>query len=300
MTDLYRLVAPEKLELYDLKKDGKLVFCQSIDAANFNFKKIRLLILSAHFINWDTTRIENTAYQPRSDANLFASRSLFYKENLIITAPFRNIATEFWAQAWAPRDKLLPILKNISKHAKIYAESLVISASDNTISWQSGPIILKNSGKTGFSERHSSATINEKATLTLDGFTFVPRAAFNLYKQKKPYALMLASLIFLASIIFAWEFSVKEALKNSREPIVAFDNKLLGLELINKIQNFVPNSAAEQITFDQRTQETHLTFVSKVKAIEFFKIVSTSSERIAGWNTSLKDLTITFKYSGDK
>ena len=300
MTDLYRLVAPEKLELYDLKKDGKLVFCHSIDAANFNFKKIRLLILSAHFINWDTTRIENTAYQPRSDANLFASKSIFYRDNLIITAPFRNISTEFWAQAWAPKDKLLPILKNTPKQAKIYAESLAISACDNTTLWKSGPIILNNSEKTGFSERHSPEIINEKVAVTLDGFTFVPRATFNLSKHKKPYAIMLASVIFIASLIFAWEFSVKEALKNSREPIVAFDNRLLGLELINKIQNFVPNSSAEQITFDQRTQETHLTFVSEVKAIKFFKIVSTSSDSIAGWSTSLKDLTITFKYSGDK
>ena len=300
MTDLYRLVTPEKLELYDLKKDGKLVFCQSIDAANFNFKKIRLLILSAHFINWDTTRIENTAYQPHSDAHLFASKSVFYKENLIITAPFHNLATNFWAQAWAPKDKLLPILKNIPKQTKIYAESLAISACDDTISWQSGPIILNNSGKTGFSERQSPATINEKAAVTLDGFTFVPRATFNLYKQKKPYALMLASLILLASLIFAWEFSVKEALKNSREPIVAFDNRLLGLVLINKIQNFVPNSSAEQITFDQRTQKTHLTFVSKVKAVNFFEIVSTTSEILAGWSISLKDLTVIFKHSGDK
>jgi hypothetical protein len=297
MTDLYRLVSPEKLELYDLKKDGKLVFCQSIEAANFNFKKIRHLILSAYFVNWDMTRIENTAYQPRGDANLFASKSLFEKENLIITAPYLNISTGFWAQAWAPKDKLVSILKNIPKRAKIYAESIAISANDNTTFWQSGPITLNNSDETGFAARHS-ATIHGKVVATLNGFNFMPRAAFNLFKQKKPYALILAGLALFASIIFAWEYSIKDALRNNREPAAIFDNRLLGLELINTIQNFVPNGAAERMTFDQRTKEMHLTFVSKTKATKFFEIVLTSPESTGDWDISITDYTIIFKERG--
>ena len=85
MTNLYRLVSPEKLELYDLKRNGKLHFRKTIAPSNFNFKKIRLLVLSAYFINWDTTRIENTAYQPSGNVNLFASKSVFGKHNLITT-----------------------------------------------------------------------------------------------------------------------------------------------------------------------------------------------------------------------
>ena len=295
MTDLYRLVSPEKLELYDLKKDGELVFCQSIDISHFNFKKIKLLVLSAYFVNWDMTRIENTAYRPLSSTNLFASKTIFEKENLIITAPFHNVSTGFWAQGWAPKSKLVSTLRNISKGAKVYAESITILANDNTTTWQSGPITLNNSNETGFTARYSTGTIHRKVVTTLDGFSFIPRAAFNLYKQKKPYPVILTGLALLSSIIFAWEFSVKEALKNNREPTVIFDNRLLGLDLINKIQNFVPNGATERIAFDQRTQQMRITFMSKAKAVKFFESISAPPKSIGGWNISIIDHTVIFE-----
>lgn len=298
MTDLYRLVSPDKLELYDLKKDGKLIFCQNINPSNFNFKKIRILILSAYFINWDTTRIENTAYQPHSTANLFASRSIFPEEELVITAPFRNISTGFWAQAWAPKDKLGLILKNISKQAKIYAESITVSASDSAIFWQSGPVVLNNSNETGFTARHSLEVISGKVVENLDGFNFIAQAAFNLFKEKKPYALIFAGLALLASVTFAWEHSIKKVLKNNLETAVSFDNRLLGIGLVDTIQNFVPDGATEKVTFDQRTQETSLTFTSEAKAKKFFNSVSTSSDSIGGWSVSIKDLTVIFVRNG--
>jgi len=300
MANLYRLVSPEKLELYDLKRSGKLHFVKTIVPSNFNFKKIRLLILSAYFTNWDTTRIENTAYQPRDNVNLFAARSLFEKENLTITPPYRNMSTGFWAQAWAPNDKLLPIIKNISKKASIYAESITISARDNSFFWQSGPVILNGSDETGFTNRHSPEAIQGTIAENLDGFEFKALAEFNLFSRKKPYALMLAGLALLASIAFSWEFSVKEAAKNNRSPALVFDNRLHGLTIINTIQEFIPSGAAKQVSFDQRTQETLLTFTSKEKALSFFKIISNSSKVIGEWNISIENKTVVFKESGDQ
>ena len=300
MANLYRLVSPEKLELYDLKRSGKLHFVKTIVPSNFNFKKIRLLILSAYYTNWDTTRIENTAYQPRNNVNLFAARSIFEKENLIITPPYRNVSTGFWAQAWAPNDKLLSILKNISKKASIYAESLTISARDNSVFWQSGPVILNGSDKTGFTDRHSPEAIQDTIAENLDGFEFKALAEFNLFSRKKSYALMLAGFALLASMTFSWEFSVKEVVKNNRTPALVFDNRLPGLPMINAIQEFVPNGAAKQVSFDQRTQETLLTFTSKEKALNFFKIISNSPKIIGEWSISIENQTVVFKESGDQ
>jgi hypothetical protein len=300
MTNLYRLVSPEKLELYDLKRNGKLHFQKTIAPSNFNFKKIRLLVLSAYFINWDTTRIENTAYQPSGNVNLFASKSVFGKHNLITTAPFRNMSPGFWAQAWAPKDKLLLVLKNISKKAQVYAESITISSSDNSVFWLSGPVILNSQGETGFAVRHSTKVVGEAIVTNLDGFEFTPRAEFNLFSRRKPYALMLAGLAFLASIAFAWEFSVKDTIKNIREPKVVFNNGMRGLRLMDTTQGFVPTGAAEQITFDHRTQETFLTFLSKENAQKFFQLVSNSPESIRNWDISIKGDTVIFKESGDQ
>lgn len=300
MTNLYRLVSPEKLELYDLKRSGKIHFIKTIVPSNFNFKKIRLLILSAYFTNWDTTRIENTAYQPRDNVNLFAARSLFEKESLIITPPYRNISTGFWTQAWVPNDILISILKNISKKAKVYAESITISATDNSVFWQSGPVILNGANETGFTNRHSPDAIQDIIVDNLDGFEFRALAAFNLFSRKKSYALMLAGLTLLTSIIFSWEFSVKELVKNNRAPAVIFDNRLPGLSMINTVQKFVPSGAAKQLSFDQRTQETLLTFISKENAVSFFKIISNSSKVIEKWSISIENRTVVFKESEDQ
>ena len=297
MTNLYRLVSPEKLELYDLKRNRKLHFVKTIVPANFNFKKIRLLILSAYFTNWDTTRIENTAYKPNDHVNLFAARSLFDKENLIITPPYRNMSTGFWAQAWAPSDKLMSIIKNVSKKTCIYAESITISAKDNSVFWQSGPVILNGSDETGFNNRHSPEAIEDTIVENLDGFEFKALAEFKLFSGKKSYSLILAGVALLASLIFAWEFSIKEVVKNNRSPAVVFDNRFASLALMNTVQEFVPDGAARQVSFDQRSQETLLTFISKETALDFFKIISNYPEIIRKWSISINDYTVVFKES---
>jgi hypothetical protein len=111
---------------------------------------------------------------------------------------------------------------------------------------------------------------------------------------------MLAGLALLASIVFSWEFSVKEAVKNNRSPALVFDNRLHGLPMINTIQELVPSGAAKQVSFNQRTQETLLTFTSKEKALSFFKVISNSSKVIGEWNISIENKTVVFKESGDK
>ena len=297
MTNLYRLVSPEKLELYDLKRNGKIHFIKTIIPSNFNLKKIRLLILSAYFTNWDTTRIENTAYKPNYNVNLFAAISLFDKEDLIITPPYRNMSTGFWAQAWAPSDKLMSIIKKVSRKTCIYAESITISAKDNSVFWQSGPVILNSSDETGFASRHSPDAIKDTIVENLDGFEFKALAEFNLFSRQKPYAPILAGLALLASLVFAWEFSIKEAIKNYHDPAAVFDNRLASLAMINTVQEFVPDGAATQVSFDQRTQETLLTFISKETALNFFKIISNHPDIIKNWSISIKKYTVVFKES---
>ena len=297
MTNLYRLVSPEKLELYDLKRNGKLHFIKTIIPYNFNFRKIRLLILSAYFTNWDTTRIENTAYKPNYNVNLFAARSLFDKKDLIITPPYRNTSTGFWAQAWAPSDKLMSIIKKVSRKTCVYAESITISANDNSVFWQSGPVILNGSDATGFANRHSPEAVKDTIVENLDGFEFKALAEFNLFSRKKPYAPILAGFALLASLIFSWEFSVKEAIKNNGDPVVVFDNRFASLELMNTVQEFVPDGAARQISFDQRTQETSLIFISTETALNFFKIISNNPDIINNWSVSINKYTVVFKES---
>ena len=115
MKKLYRLVSSNVLEIYNLKGSGELLFCKSVNPTEFNFRKIRHLIISACFTNWDTKRIENIAYKPNSKMNMFASQSIFEKDEVFITLPYKSSNTDYWTQAWAPKNKLSPFLKNISK-----------------------------------------------------------------------------------------------------------------------------------------------------------------------------------------
>ena len=80
MKKLYRLVSSNVLEIYNLKGSGELHFCKSVNPTKFNFRKIRHLIISACFTNWDTKRIENIAYKPNSKMNMFASQSIYEKD----------------------------------------------------------------------------------------------------------------------------------------------------------------------------------------------------------------------------
>ena len=85
MKKLYRLVSSNVLEIYNLKGSGELLFCKSVNPTEFNFRKIRHLIISACFTNWDTKRIENIAYKPNSKMNMFASKLEFEENYFIIT-----------------------------------------------------------------------------------------------------------------------------------------------------------------------------------------------------------------------
>ena len=121
MKKLYRLVSSNVLEIYNLKGSGELLFCKSVNPTEFNFRKIRHLIISACFTNWGTKRIENIAYKPNSKMNMFASQSIYEKDEVFITLPYKSSNTDYWTQAWAPKNKLSPFLKNISKNiVRIY------------------------------------------------------------------------------------------------------------------------------------------------------------------------------------
>ena len=300
MKTIYRLVTPEKLELYDLKRNGILYFRSSVDVSNFNLRKIRYLILSAYFINWDMTRIENAAYKPQDNVNLFASKSIFKEENLIKTAPLQNKSTGFWAQAWMPKDKSLVFLKGLSKKTKISTETLTIRAIDNMASWRSGPVILNNSNENGFVDRHLSESFTGSFVENLDKFKFTPRALFMLVPRRKPYLLLLAVFVFLVSLLFAWQNSIRELTKLNKAPVVIIDNNITGIDLLSQIQTSIPDGAIEKIGFDQRKQEVFFTFSSKSNADDFFKLVSDVAGTLADWNVSRDENIIIFMKKGNK
>ena len=90
MKKLYRLVSPNNLEIYTINSTGRINLHKSVDPLGFNFKKIQNLLLSSYFTNWDTTLIENSAYKPNSEINMFASQSIYESDSIFITAPFQE------------------------------------------------------------------------------------------------------------------------------------------------------------------------------------------------------------------
>ena len=142
MKKLFRLVSPKILEVYNVQRSGKLSLLNVQEPTPKNSSKIRHLLISSGYSNWDTTQIENVAYKPKHDSNIFGSKSLLNSDDVILTEPFYNFNTQYWAQAWTSKDRLNSVWKLTSKKTIVFPEALNVSASDDNKCWQSGPLKL--------------------------------------------------------------------------------------------------------------------------------------------------------------
>lgn len=294
MANVYRLVSPEKLEIYEFKKNGKLRLSKSTSPSALNFKKIKHLILSAYYSNWDVIRIENTAYQPNERAFLFSSKIAFDVDNMLTSAPFCNNISGYWAQAWCQKILLTTKLASISNQTKVYAEGVSVLSKEGGIYWRSGPVILSNAEHTGFTERYSEAEIKGPILENIDGFEFLQRAPLIGFGEKKLRVLIATSIGMIASLLFAWELSVKEAALMYFNPPAYFQNQLTGFDILNITQNLVRDGSVDKITFDQRTQQTILAFKSDDTAKTFFELVLGLPEALANWSPTLNGSAVTF------
>ena len=295
MMNIYRLVSPEKLEIYALEKSGVLRLRESLDPSIVNFKKIKNLMLSAHYSNWDVMRVENTAYKPDERAFLFSSRTAFDLDDIVMSAPFHDEHTGFWAQAWCPKVLLGVKLSNISEHANIYAEGITVLALESDVFWRSGPTVLSNLEQTGFTERHSVVETQGKILESLDGLKFTPRVPLIRSKKRKFHFLIALTILMLSSLLFAWEMSVKEIVTYHLNPPPVFDNSLYGIDILGITQGFVSDGAIDHISFDQRKQQSVLTFTSAARAQLFFEAVLSRPDMLDNWNIILEEFDVTFK-----
>ena len=294
MANIYRLVSPEKLEIYDFKKNDRLRLRKSVDPSAYNFKKVRHLILSAYYSNWDIIRIENTAYQPNEGAFLFSSKIAFDIDKMFMSAPFCNNVSGVWAQAWCPKILLTTKLTSISSQTKVYAEGVSVLSKASGVFWRSGPVILSNTEHTGFTERYSEEEIKAPILENIDGFEFVPRAPLVRFRKQKLHILILASLGLMASLLFSWELSVKDAVLMYTNPPVYFQNQIFGIDILSTTQSLVSDGSLDKVTFDQRAQQTILAFTSDDKAKVFFELVLGLPEALANWSPVLNGSVVSF------
>ena len=294
MKKLYRLVSSDVLEIYNLKGSGELLFCKSVNPTEFNFRKIRHLIISACFTNWDTKRIENIAYKPNSKMNMFASQSIYEKDEVFITLPYKSSNTDYWTQAWAPKNKLSPFLKNISKNIKVYPEALTINGAKKNSYWKSGPLILNSNKSSDFNNIHLPEEFTYSISKNLNGFNFDPSIQFIIFKKKKPIGLIFSIFILIISIIFAWSHSVNEMILDKNNPPTIYENNISGLILLEIIQSSIPDGVIKNIKFDQRTDSTIYTFLSNQNAFEFFNLASEFSDTLNEWEISNEANIVTF------
>ena len=294
MKKLYRLVSSDYLEIYNLKESGELLFCKSVNPTEFNFRKIRHLIISACFTNWDTKRIENIAYKPNSKMNMFASQSIYEKDEVFITPPYKSSNTDYWTQAWAPKNKLSPFLKNISKNIKVYPEALTINGAKKNSYWKSGPLILNSNKSSDFNNIHLPEEFTYSISKNLNGFNFDPSIQFIIFKKKKPIGLIFSIFILIISITFAWSHSVNEIILDKNNPPTIYENNISGLILLEIIQSSIPDGVIKNIKFDQRTDSTIYTFLSNQNAFEFFNLASEFSDTLNEWEISNEANIVTF------
>ena len=294
MKKLYRLVSSNVLEIYNLKGSGELLFYKSVNPTEFNFRKIRHLIISACFTNWDTKRIENIAYKPNSKMNMFASQSIYEKDEVFITLPYKSSNTDYWTQAWAPKNKLSPFLKNISKNIKVYPEALTINGAKKNSYWKSGPLILNSNKSSDFNNIHLPEEFTYSISKNLNGFNFDPSIQFIIFKKKKPIGLIFSIFILIISIAFAWSHSVNEIILDKNNPPTIYDNNISGLILLEIIQSSIPDGVIKNIKFDQRTDSTIYTFLSNQNAFEFFNLASEFSDTLNEWEISNEANIVTF------
>ena len=271
MIKIFRLVSPKILEVYNLRRDGGLIFLKTISPNKAKFKKIKILVISAYYKNWDTIRIENIAYKPKPDTNLFSSKLLIKKDDLILTNTFYNQETGYWAQAWTSSQKLNSIWKITSKRVTIFPEALNVTAPDDATLWKSGPRVLNYSKAVGFSLMVGLDTNDQLAAETLDGFTFNPNVGFHRRRLKSYFGLLCGVAVMACSFIFAWQNSAKENLNFLLNPPSQFENTLAGISALEYLQADVSDGMLKSLVFDQRTQSLTLIFFSKIQANDFFK-----------------------------
>ena len=294
MKKLYRLVSSDDLEIYNLKESGELLFCKSVNPTKFNFKKIRHLIISAHFTNWDAKRIENIAYKPNSTVNMFASQSIYEKDKVFITLPYKFSNTDYWTQAWAPKNRLSPFLKTISKKIKIYPEALTINGPKKNTYWKSGPLILNSDNRSDFININFQEEFNHNISKNLNGFIFEPSIEFIIFKKKKPIGLIFSIFILIMSIIFIWLHSLNEIILEKNNPPTLYENNISGMKLLEIIQSSIPDGVIQNIKFDQRIDSTTYTFLSNQNAFDFFNLASEFSDTLNEWEISNEANIVTF------
>lgn len=294
MKKLYRLVSSDDLEIYNLKESGELLFCKSVNPTKFNFRKIRHLIISACFTNWDTKRIENIAYKPNSKMNMFASQSIYEKDKVFITLPYKFSNTDYWTQAWAPKNRLSPFLKTISKKIKIYPEALTINGPKKNTYWKSGPLILNSNNRSDFININFQEEFNHNISKNLNGFIFEPSIEFIIFKKKKPIGLIFSIFILIMSIIFIWFHSLNEIILEKNNPPTLYENNISGMKLLEIIQSSIPDGVIQNIKFDQRTDSTTYTFLSNQNAFDFFNLASEFSDTLNEWEISNEANIVTF------
>lgn len=294
MKKIFRLASPEKLEIYSLNRNGKLIFQKVVNPESFNLKKVKSLLLSAYYSNWDTTRIENTAYKPQHHTKLFSSKSLLISENLTFTKLYYNKKSGYWAQAWAMSDKLNEIFRKLPKGAVVYPESINIISEDEMAYWRSEPFILSHSRKTGFSKISDVSTTQAVFSENLDGLSFSRRAAFEEKSSRNSFGLILAAATMLVCSIFTWTYSLQESLDNFRNPPKIFYNDLESFSFLEMAQLSISDGALVSLTFNQRTNETTLTFISNKLAQAFFNEHSEPPKVIDGFAIAVFENTVTF------
>ena len=269
MKKIFRLVSPKILEVYSVQRSGKLSLLNVQEPTPKNSSKIRHLLISSDYSNWDTTQIENVAYKPNHDSNIFGSKSLLRNEHVVLTEPFYNLNTQYWAQAWTPKDSLNSVWKLTSKKTVVFPEALNISASDDNKCWQSGPLHLKYSKETGFSSILPETMGDQEVSKTLEGFFFSPNVKFERRRSKNSFSVALSSITFLACATFVWNYSLQETVNAWLKPPIIYENQLKTISIFRDYQNHISDGSLSSVEFDQRKGAMTLIFVSGAEAKGF-------------------------------
>ena len=278
MKKLFRLISPQKLEVYHLNRRGELNLREEINPRSIKLKRIKHLLISANYTNWDTTQIENVAYKPKPNTNLFSSKSLFNNENLVTSNAYFNEQTGYWAQAWTSDEKLSTVWKLVSKSTIIYPEALNIVCKTDVTFWQSGPCSLTFSKETGFSSISKNNNQDSVIAKTLDGFLFSPKVSFQKQNRKAFSSLFWPFIFLLGSLVFSWHYSFRDTVNLLTHPPATFENTLTGLPLLQTIQNKIPDGALSGVEFNQRKRAVTLIFLSDEIAERFLQKVTLDTD----------------------
>jgi len=225
---------------------------------------------------------------------MFASQSIYEKDEVFITLPYKSSNTDYWTQAWAPKNRLSPFLKTISKKIKIYPEALTINGPKKNTYWKSGPLILNSDNRSDFININFQEEFNHNISKNLNGFIFEPSIEFIIFKKKKPIGLIFSIFILIMSIIFIWFHSLNEIILEKNNPPTLYENNISGMKLLEIIQSSIPDGVIQNIKFDQRTDSTTYTFLSNQNAFDFFNLASEFSDTLNEWEISNEANIVTF------